>query len=102
MKGAWTRKKRIVRLSSPQSKGERRHIRQWPTRGGTTREPGGWASVPRARAARMNAALPAESVSQVEIVDGEGGVVPSVGGMVKGLLCAKKLCMDSRRREQRQ
>jgi hypothetical protein len=35
-----------------------------PIRGGITREPGGWASVPSARSMRMNVALPPESVSQ--------------------------------------
>jgi hypothetical protein len=35
-----------------------------PIRGGMTREPGSWASVPSARAMRMNPALPPESVSQ--------------------------------------
>ena len=41
-----------------------RHIRRCPTRGGITREPEGWASVPRARAMRMNAALLPERVLQ--------------------------------------
>jgi hypothetical protein len=70
--------------------GESRHICHCPTRGETTRDPGGWASVPRARAAIMNDALPAESVKQVEIEKGGGGVVPSVGGMVEYVSLAEK------------
>jgi hypothetical protein len=67
--------------SRPQSNGESRHIRQYPARGITTREPGGWASVPRARAMRMKAALPAERVLQeFELEESEMGV-PSASGM---------------------
>jgi len=73
----------------------RNHIFKCPTDPETKREPGGWVSALRARATRMNAALPRDMLLQG--VGSKGStisVVRSVGSIERGKSLAENLCGD--------